>query len=83
MEMLDVIPERIEHEGYSFSLSIFNLLDKKIFMRYISQGCEMNEEIWKKVEYDKRVAKINGTLPNALAEMVLWLVENKHLSFNK
>ena len=81
MEMLDVIPDRIEHEWYSFSISLFNLLDKKIFIRYISSGWELDKELWKKVEYDKRVAKINGTLPNALAEMIIWLVENKHLTF--
>jgi len=25
----------------------------------------------------------DNSLPNALADMVIWLVENKHLSFNK
>jgi len=25
----------------------------------------------------------NNTLPNALADLIFWLVENKYLSFNK
>lgn len=66
MEMLDVIPDKIEpvcNDWYTF----FYL------------------EIWKKfVAYSnnsKAIKMIDWTIPNAFAEMILWLHENKYITF--
>jgi len=42
--------------------------------------------VWKNMAYfdwDSGWKFLDSSIPNALAEMILWLVEEEHLSFNK
>ena len=66
MEMLDVIPWWIETEDW-----VCNLVLRK-------------ERWWENWYYDKNWSAMifNDTLPNTLAKMILWLVEDKYLTFN-
>lgn len=69
MEMLDAAKSK-------------NLWDDKYFFY------EINNPIWnqiKIIDWDEKKIHfiISDTLPNALAEMVIWLVENNYISFTK
>lgn len=70
MEMSDVIPNSIRIEDRNFIFTIRKFED--IYSLWY--------ENWKNV-----ILKLHSewTLPNALADMVIWLVENKYLTFNK
>lgn len=70
MEMLDVIPTSMIINGNKQRLKI-NSVQWEITKFWIRFWEETNFYDW------------YGTLPNALAEMILWLHENKYLSFNK
>lgn len=74
MEMLDEMPSDIqvwsEDEFDTYDLSIFKLEEKTFCIRY-----SLSEYV------DEYIEEFNWTLPNALAEMILWLVENKYLTF--
>lgn len=77
MEMLDVIPEK-------FSVN----LDKNWIVRLWNYE-EEKERSWNyknlcmvlgdKIAHDA----LWETMPNALADMILWLHENKHISFTR
>ena len=68
MEMLDVMPQTI-------SLWAGN---NNIPLHVRKNSIEYHRT------FDAPIKSIgNRTLPNALAEMILWLVENKYISFNK
>lgn len=71
MEMLDVMPQIIKlfkDEDDVYLLTIF----PRHFLKNIYEVGYLHN-LSGKYERD--------TLPNALAEMILWLVKNKHLSF--
>ena len=65
MEMLDVMPWVISTKWDNYFLSV--------------------DKFWTCATYEtldrKTLLFCVGGIPNALAEMILWLVENKHLSF--
>jgi len=69
MEMLDVIPDNIhiwQHQ-YSWRMSPYSLA-------YIPN---QSHEQW-----DSLIIPITQWIPNALAEMILWLHENKYISLS-
>ena len=72
MEMLDVIPEFIDEYKRSPSFSMWTY-----WCRYRSYAPEDPEVQWKQIDF------YEDTLPNALANMILWLHENKFISFNQ
>lgn len=74
MEMLDVMPEFISFQGMRCNLRI-QMKKQCSIVSYIGRT---PEEI-----QPKFIEDVNFNIPNALAGMILWLVENKHLSFNK
>lgn len=76
MEMLDVIPQRIVVDGIDGFFEIGQQYD----LLYFCQLQWHRVKIWIVYHDDFRT---EWTLPNALAEMILWLHENKHISFNK
>lgn len=87
MEMLDVIPDHIAHEedewkGWDYAWQgwdyAWQLLINK---RVINIGYDVfyNRLIQEPFNLHK---SDTDTLPNALAQMILWLHENKYISFN-
>ena len=73
MEMLDVIPRVHPEDEW-----IYNFI----------QRCYQGQNVfqtWYVPNYHRadNICEFYWTLPDALAEMILWLVENKHLSFYK
>lgn len=69
MEMLDVIP-RIKIDWYSYGINIWITQSRK----YI---------VWYRINDKNKISSSfqSWTLPNALAEMILWLHENNYISF--
>lgn len=77
MEMLDVMPESIpDWRNRSFSIWTINMW--KFGWFWAVQYGEWLEE-WQTAHY----IESKESLPNALAEMILWLVDNKYLTFPK
>lgn len=66
MEMLDVIPYHIQ----------FDWMGANVHFTKRGDGEYISYYSWKSSYY-----KGKNTLPNALAEMIIWLYENKHLTF--
>ena len=80
MEMLDVIPDHIAHEedewkGWDYAWQL--LINKRVIN--IGYDVFYNRLIQEPFNLHK---SDTDTLPNALAEMILWLHENKYISFN-
>ncbi len=70
MEMLDVMPKNIE---WNFLDIYFSNYQSKWYITYERQNSQWIQEIlFQMHDYE---------LPNALAEMIIWLVENKYLKF--
>jgi hypothetical protein len=68
MEMLDVMPIEIKTSAYRYVLTTFPNSVWYFNFNYLPR---------------KEKKCIKWTPPNALAQMILWLVENKYLTFNK
>ena len=67
MEMLDVMPELLHLWPWK----------NNIPLRIYWKNCVSYHET-----FNAPIKEFKNTLPNALAEMILWLVENNHLTFN-
>lgn len=72
MEMLDVIPTKISLDNQHCSLSTYAAVWRKapFYVGYM----------WEKGKFMTQ-PQFNDTLPNALADLIFWLVENKYLKF--
>ncbi len=70
MEMLDFMPDTIAQE---YLLNFWKNNDRQYWVTYEEVNWHQIWESWKWFE----------TLPNALAEMILWLHENKYITFIK
>lgn len=79
MEMLDVMPDWIRDWDRINPISS-NHYRLNIYAWY--WVVYSHHVTCKVIDKSMEVLKPN-TLPNALAEMVLWLVENNYISFNK
>lgn len=75
MEMLDLIPAELtmRHEAWESALETGLELSKTSVSYVFYDWGDRHETMYFAME----------TLPNALAEMLLWLHENKHISFIK
>lgn len=73
MEMLDVMPKSIETEDLEYYL-FYDFNDDKVY--YTSDNC------WS-CETDILLESFWENPQNALAEMILWLVDNWHINFNE
>jgi len=70
MEMLDVIPKRIKEDEKIYRLEIAEN-GMWFYVKYIEHSMNPGKSLWHH----------NWTIPNALAEMILWLHENNHIKF--
>ena len=68
MEMLDVIPPELQLSWYLFWIK--KLPNEFEYEYYVEYAAEFNSY------------PFEWTLPNALAEMVLWLHSNSHITFD-
>ncbi len=68
MEMLDVMPDTIAQE---YLLNFWKNNDSQYWVQYEEVNGHSIWECWKWF----------SNLPNALAEMILWLHENKYITF--
>lgn len=74
MEMLDVINlKKFKYDYRSYHIKIIYLNNNWYSEIYMNSDTHWMLD-WK---------KFNWTLSNALAEMIIWLVEQKYLSFNQ
>ena len=71
MEMLDVMPEWL----FIYRLKKAKTWNYKLWRAYTVSTINCKDISNNKTSWD--------TLPNALAEMILWLHENKHITFTK
>lgn len=90
MEMLDVMPKEIP---YTIKVSRVevpvhrnlvigkNTLSGWYYCKYVYGTMYGRLTDNKIVQFMNTAKHINWTLPNALAEMILWLVENNYISF--
>lgn len=79
MEMLDVMPDHIAHEedewkGWDYAWQL--LINKRVIN--IGYDVFYNRLIQEPFNLHK---SDTDTLPNALAQMILWLHENKYITF--
>ena len=68
MDMLDLIPDKLPKTD-EYPMNIYTL---EIWKKFVAYSCEW---LARKI--------FDWTVPNSLAEMILWLHENKYISFDK
>ena len=83
MEMLDVMPHKIPIEWLEHLIQYDNATT--YYFLSISHGTVQYANKMREVQlvYFNVERNDERSIPNALANMILWLVENKHLSFDK